>query len=76
LSFFITAYRTLAEWQSVVARLDGFEGSIRGGDAFAQRQDIIRVKPAGRDGIELDDLVVTLPDGKPLLAADGFKLPN
>ena len=25
LSFFITAYRTLAEWQSVVARLDGFE---------------------------------------------------
>ncbi|PAY06994.1 ABC transporter ATP-binding protein [Bradyrhizobium sp. UFLA03-84] len=76
LSFFITAYRTLAEWQSVVARLDGFESSIRGGDALARRQDIIRVKPAGDSGIELDDLVVTLPDGKPLLAADGFSLPG
>ncbi|TWC00469.1 putative ATP-binding cassette transporter [Bradyrhizobium macuxiense] len=76
LSFFITAYRTLAEWQSVVARLDGFESSIRGGDALAQRQDIIHVKPAGDRGIELDDLVVTLPDGKPLLAADGFSLPG
>ncbi|MCC8960292.1 ABC transporter ATP-binding protein/permease [Bradyrhizobium sp. Pear77] len=74
LSFFISAYRTLAEWQSVVARLDGFENSIRGGDALAQRQDIIHVKPTGGDTIDLDDLLVTLPDGKPLLAADGFSL--
>ncbi|PDT77806.1 ABC transporter ATP-binding protein/permease [Bradyrhizobium sp. C9] len=74
LSFFVTAYRTLAEWQSVVARLDGFENSIRGGDALAQRQDIIRVKPSGGEAIDLDDLLVTLPDGKPLLAADGFSL--
>ncbi|UFX46749.1 ABC transporter ATP-binding protein/permease [Bradyrhizobium sp. 41S5] len=74
LSFFITAYRTLAEWQSVVARLDGFENSIRGGDALAQRQDIIHVRPTGGDAIELDDLLVTLPDGKPLLAADGLSL--
>ncbi|MGY3586041.1 putative ATP-binding cassette transporter [Bradyrhizobium sp. USDA 4341] len=74
LSFFISAYRTLAEWQSVVARLDGFENSIRGGDALAQRQDIIHVKPTGGDAIDLDDLLVTLPDGKPLLAADGFSL--
>ncbi|MGY3484961.1 putative ATP-binding cassette transporter [Bradyrhizobium sp. USDA 4011] len=74
LSFFITAYRTLAEWQSVVARLDGFENSIRGGDALAQRQDIIHVKPTAGDTIDLDDLLVTLPDGKPLLAADGFSL--
>jgi putative ATP-binding cassette transporter len=74
LSFFITAYRTLAEWQSVVARLDGFENSIRGGDALAQRQDIIHVKPTGGDAIDLNDLLVTLPDGKPLLTADGFSL--
>ena len=74
LSFFVSAYRTLAEWQSVVARLDGFEKSIRSGDALAQRQDIIHVKPSGGDAIDLDELLVTLPDGKPLLAADGFSL--
>ena len=28
LSFFVSAYRTLAEWRAVVARLDGFETSI------------------------------------------------
>ena len=28
LSFFVTAYRTMAEWRAVVARLDGFESSI------------------------------------------------
>src|SRR5580700_5348513 len=28
LSFFVSAYRSLAEWRAVVARLDGFEASI------------------------------------------------
>ena len=28
LSFFVTIYRTLAEWRAVVARLDGFEAAI------------------------------------------------
>ena len=28
LSFFVTAYRTLAEWRSIVARLDGFEMAV------------------------------------------------
>ena len=28
LSFFVSAYRTMAEWRAVVARLDGFEGAI------------------------------------------------
>src|ERR1700739_2180985 len=28
LSFFITTYRTLAEWRAVIARLDGFETAI------------------------------------------------
>ena len=35
LSFFITIYRTLAEWHSVVARLDGFETSIANATALA-----------------------------------------
>ena len=39
LSFFISAYRTLAEWQSVVARLSGFEASIKAADALAVKDD-------------------------------------
>ena len=36
LSFFVTAYRSLAEWRSIVARLDGFEMSV---DAAATPAD-------------------------------------
>ena len=37
LSFFVTAYRTMAEWRAVVARLDGFEGGIASADRPADR---------------------------------------
>jgi putative ATP-binding cassette transporter len=35
LSFFVSTYRTLAEWQAVVARLDGFEHGIAAAKALA-----------------------------------------
>ena len=43
LSFFITSYRTLAEWQSVVARLSGFERAIENAAALTTRENIIHV---------------------------------
>ena len=45
LSFFIPSYRTLAEWQAVVARLDGFEASIENAAALTTKDDIIHVTP-------------------------------
>jgi putative ATP-binding cassette transporter len=73
LSFFISAYRTLAEWQSVVARLDGFEASIAGATALAKDADIVQAAPAGDGAIELEKLLVNLPNGAPLVSADGFR---
>jgi putative ATP-binding cassette transporter len=73
LSFFISAYRTLAEWQSVVARLDGFEASIAGATALAKDADIVQPAPAGDGAIELEKLLVNLPNGAPLVSADGFR---
>jgi putative ATP-binding cassette transporter len=75
LSFFITAYRTLAEWQSVVARLDGFETSIASATELKAKADIVHVA-AGGDAIDLKKLLVTLPNGAPLVAADGFSFRN
>ena len=74
LSFFISAYRTLAEWQSVVARLDGFEASIAAADAMTGKDNIVHVAPATGHAIELHDLLIGLPNGTPLVAADGFTL--
>lgn len=75
LSFFITTYRTLAEWQAVVARLDGFEAGIGMAKALAVSPDSIRTVAAS-DGavISLDDLLLELPNGSPLVRASGFRL--
>ena len=43
LSFFITIYRQLAEWQAVVNRLDGFEAGIAQARELATRNDRIHV---------------------------------
>jgi putative ATP-binding cassette transporter len=76
LSFFITAYRTLAEWQSVVARLDGFETSITSATELAAKADIVQVAASSDGAIDLQKLLVSLPNGKPLVAADGFSFRN
>ena len=74
LSFFITFYRTLAEWQSVVARLAGFETSIENAEALTGKENIIHVASNDKAAIDLEKLVVTLPNGAPLVKADGFTL--
>jgi vitamin B12/bleomycin/antimicrobial peptide transport system ATP-binding/permease protein len=73
LSFFVSTYRTLAEWRSIVARLDGFEMSIHSAAHMADSPDTIDVVPAaGSDDIDLQQLLVKLPNGTPLVSADGF----
>jgi putative ATP-binding cassette transporter len=74
LSFFITSYRTLAEWQSVVARLDGFETSIQNAEALTTKQNIIHAAGDDSGDIGLSHLLVDLPNGLPLVAAEGFKI--
>jgi putative ATP-binding cassette transporter len=77
LSFFVSAYRTLAEWRSVVARLDGFEMSIHSAITLAHRADSIDVVAStGSDNIELKHLMVSLPNGTPLITAEAFNIPG
>jgi putative ATP-binding cassette transporter len=75
LSFFVSIYRSLAEWRSVVARLDGFEMSIASATALATRADSIDVvSSTGVDKIDLEKLLVRLPNGTPLVSANSFSL--
>jgi vitamin B12/bleomycin/antimicrobial peptide transport system ATP-binding/permease protein len=75
LSFFITVYRAMAEWQAIVARLDGFETAIANAQALKLSPATIHYQPAGTTGeISLDDLAVELPDGKPLVSAKNFRV--
>lgn len=74
LSFFISTYRTLAEWQAVVARLDGFEAGIVSARKLAANPESIQTIAASGDAIGLDALLLALPNGKPLIQTSDFRL--
>ncbi|CCD98781.1 ABC transporter ATP-binding protein/permease [Bradyrhizobium sp. STM 3809] len=74
LSFFVNTYSTLAEWRSTVARLDGFEMSIANAARMAEEPQTIDVVSHAGDSIELAQLLLKLPNGLPLIAADGFSI--
>ncbi len=73
LSFFVTAYRTLAEWRAVIARLHGFDLGVEAARAAATTPPVITVSAqADKQAIEIKDLSVRLPQGTPLIEADGI----
>jgi putative ATP-binding cassette transporter len=73
LSFFVVAYRSLAEWRAIVARLDGFEMSVESAVNLPAHEPAITLSAAGGNrSIGLDQLCVNLPNGTPLVAADAF----
>ncbi|MCP3472952.1 ABC transporter ATP-binding protein/permease [Bradyrhizobium sp. CCGUVB1N3] len=75
LSFFVTTYRQLAEWRAVVARLDGFEMSVSSAANLPAHEPTIGVtSSAGSEAIALEQLLVKLPNGKPLVAANAFAI--
>jgi putative ATP-binding cassette transporter len=77
LSFFVSTYRSLAEWRAVIARLDGFEMAIASAATLAtSAKSIDVVASTGSNSIDLEQLLVRLPNGTPLVAADGFSIHN
>jgi len=73
LSFFIASYRTLAEWQAVVARLSGFETATASAATLATSAIDVE-SSTGSTAIDLQQLLVKLPNGTPLVSADSFSL--
>ena len=77
LSFFVSSYRTIAEWRAVVARLDGFEGAIVAADKLPRAPDTIKVVPQdGKNEVAIRDLFVRLPGGQPLVSVSDFTVKN
>jgi vitamin B12/bleomycin/antimicrobial peptide transport system ATP-binding/permease protein len=75
LSFFVSIYRSLAEWRAVIARLDGFEAAIASATKLPTGADSIGHAVAAEDGeIELRQFLLRLPNGAPLVAANGLRI--
>ncbi|QDO96609.1 ABC transporter ATP-binding protein/permease [Ferrovibrio terrae] len=72
LSYIINAYSEIAEWRAVIDRLTTFRNGLeRARDVAAQSQVMV-----AKDGeaLSIDRLQLDLPDGKPLMQADGLQL--
>ena len=74
LSFFVTIYTRLAEWRAVIARLDSFEEMVASMARQASVPSLNVVHPDEGGEIELRQLLVRLPNGTPLVAADSFHI--
>ena len=75
LSYFVTAYQSIAQYRAVVTRLSGFEDAIVAGRDVALRQPAIEVLPrATPNVITIDRLSIALPSGEPLLDSDDVVL--
>src|SRR5215813_1198113 len=70
LSFFVTNYRDLAEWRAVMERLAGFERAMIAAQETRTTPPAVTVEQQPGGVIALDALDVTLPTGRPLVAAD------
>jgi putative ATP-binding cassette transporter len=73
LSVIVTQYRSIAEWRAVIERLSGFSAAIEAGRAVAIVPPVVvrETVPTAR-GVEVAGLELRLPDGTPLIAADGL----
>jgi putative ATP-binding cassette transporter len=65
MSFIVNSYTSIAEWQSVVQRLDTFDSHAREVAKNARAPQRIRIERKG-EGISVLGLDLELPDGMPL----------
>ena len=79
LSYFVSAYRDIAEFLAIVNRLAGFEKAIEAGRAAALTPPVIAVVPRqvikqGDNAIAAEQLAVALPNGITLVNAAQFAI--
>jgi len=72
LSFFVKAYPQLAEWKSVIERLDNFERNIA--DTASRRPGLEVVECSPQRSISAAHLALEKPDNSPLLTIDSLVL--
>jgi len=75
LSYFVTAYQSIAQYRAVVTRLSGFEDAIVAGRDIALNPPAVEVLPRETPSvISIDQLSVRLPNGEPLVNAENIVL--
>lgn len=73
LSWFVDNYDSLASWRATTDRLTSFEESFQRVQAAA-RTTAQQQQTGAADALQIDEAQVGLPDGRPLLTAQGLRL--
>lgn len=72
LSYFVDMYSSIAQWQAVVMRLTCLGHHMH--DVYQQAERFHVERFAAADVVEVDNMQINLPDGKPLLENISFTL--
>ncbi len=72
MSFFVTTYRSLAEWRAVTQRLSGFELSAANARKAADTPPVVEIVAGDDPRVSWSDLALHLPSGAPLLTSDNI----
>ena len=72
LSYFVDMYSSIAQWQAVVMRLTCFGHHMH--DVYQQAELFHVERFAAADVVEVNNMQINLPDGKPLLENISFTL--
>jgi putative ATP-binding cassette transporter len=73
LSWFVSSYPDLVAWRATVQRLDGFDRAVRQARAATAAAEL--VSTSGDGALELDRVIVDLPDGRPLFDQERLEIP-
>jgi putative ATP-binding cassette transporter len=67
LSFFVTAYTSIADWKAVLNRLVGFEASMKWAQGLDETAPRLEFISDGAKALHVDELGVALPNGQEIV---------
>ena len=67
LSFFVTAYTSIADWKAVLNRLTGFEASIAWAEGLDRTAPRLEFLSDGGNALLVEELAVGLPNGQEIV---------
>jgi putative ATP-binding cassette transporter len=74
LSFFVTAYTSIADWKAVLNRLSGFEASMAWARGLDETAPKLEFSIDGANTLHVDELAVGLPNGREIVRLKGFSI--
>jgi putative ATP-binding cassette transporter len=74
LSFFVTAYSSIADWKAVLNRLAGFEASIDWAQNLDRTAPRVEFTSDGGGALLVDELAVGLPNGQEIVRLSGLAI--